>query len=101
MVKYLKKLLPLWAVQPLPKDEIFELVQFSIPKEWEKEIIIQGFDSKTQGLTELVNFCEHLKTAEEIFQKHGEGHHKNKKTSTPVHATNPPSWRRSKVQTRP
>ena len=84
MVKYLKKLLPLWAVQPLPKDEIFELVQFSIPKEWEKEIIIQGFDSKTQGLTDIVKSCERLETSKEIFQTQGEVNHQNKKTKQSV-----------------
>ena len=44
------------------------MLEFSLLKEWQKELIIQGFDSVTQFLTELVKFCERLKILEEIFQ---------------------------------
>ena len=79
LVKYLDNFPPFGAGQHLPEEEILELVEFSLPKEWQKELIIQGFDSTTQGLTDLVELCESLETAEEIFQTHGEGNHQNKK----------------------
>ena len=47
MVEYLEKFLPFGAGQFLPEDEILELVEFSLPKEWQKEVTIQGFDSAT------------------------------------------------------
>ena len=76
---YLKKLPPFRVVQCLPEDKILELVYFSLLKECQKELIIQGFESATQGLTELVKFCEQLDTAEKHFQTQGEGNHQNKK----------------------
>ena len=78
MVKYLINFPPFGAVQRLPEDDILELVDFSLPKEWQKELIFKGFDSATQGLTKLVDFCDRLKTAEENFQTQGEGNHPKK-----------------------
>ena len=78
MVEYLEKLPSFGEVQRLPEDEIIKLVDFSLPKEWQKELIIQGFNSVTQGLTGIVKFCERLETAEKIFQTQGEGNHQNK-----------------------
>ena len=67
MVDYLEKFPPFGAGQRLLEDKILKLVEFSLPKDWKKELIIQGFDSAIQGLTKIVKFCEHLETAEEIF----------------------------------
>ena len=78
MVEYLNNFPPFGTVKRLPEDDILELVEFSLPKEWKKELIIQGHESATQGLTELVEFCDLLKTAEEIFQTQGEVNHQNK-----------------------
>ena len=64
MVKYLINFPPFGAVQRLPGKEILELVEFSIPNEWQKELIIQGFYSTTQGLMEIIEFCERLKAYE-------------------------------------
>ena len=101
MVKYLNNFPPFGTVKRLPEDDILELAEFSLPKEWKKELIIQGHESTTQGLTELVEFCDLLKTAEEIFQTQGEVNHQNKKPSSPVNATNSPSRRRAKGHARP
>ena len=101
MVEYLEKFPPFGTWQRPPYNKILDLVEFSLPKEWQKELIIQGFDSVTQGLTELVEFFERLDTAEEIFQTQGDGNNKNQQKRSPVNATNPPSQRRAKVQTGP
>ena len=61
-------------------------MEFSLPKEWQKQLIVQGFDSETQGLTQIVKLYEHLETAKEIFHMNGEGNHQNKKTNSPVNA---------------
>ena len=101
MVEYLKKFPPFGAGQLLPEDDILELVEFSLPKECQKELTIQGFDSVTQSLVELVEFCERLKTTEEIFLMQDEGNHQNKKTISLMNATNQSSRRRAKGPTRP
>ena len=84
MIKYLDKFPPFEEGQRLPEDDILELVEISLLNEWQKELIIQVFDSATQGLTDIVKFCERLETAEEIFQTQGEVNHQNKKTKQSV-----------------
>ena len=79
IIEYLKKFPPFGAGQRLPEDKILELVEFSLPEKWQKSLVVQGFDSATHGLTELVEFCESLETAKEIFQTQGVGNHENKK----------------------
>ena len=63
MIKYLEKFPLFGAGQQLPEYEILNLVEFSLPKEWQKELIVQGFYSATQGLTDLIEFCERRKIA--------------------------------------
>ena len=53
---------------------------FSLPKEWNKELIIQEFDTANQGLTELIEFCESLETSNEIIPTQVKWNHQNKKT---------------------
>ena len=54
-------------------------MEFSLSREWQKELIIQGFYYIAQGITDIVEICERLETAEEIFQMQGELNHQSKK----------------------
>ena len=54
MVEYLKKFPPFGAGQRLPDNEILDMVELSLPKEWQKKLTVEGLDSSTQGLKELV-----------------------------------------------
>ena len=67
VVEYLEKFLPFEVGQRPPEGKILKLVEFSLPKKWQKELIPQGFDSTTQGLMELVELFKHLETAEETI----------------------------------
>ena len=101
MVEYSTKLSSLGAGQLLTEDKILNILGFLLLKEWQKELIIQGFDPATQGISELVKFCEHLETAEKIFRRRVKEMNKTKqKLISPVNATDPPSWRRAKGYTR-
>ena len=53
-------------------------MEFSLLKEWQKQLIIQELDSATQGLTEIVYFYERLETAKEIPPTQGEVNYQNK-----------------------
>ena len=55
MAEYLKKFLPSGDRQRLPRNDILEILELSLPKEWQKQLIIQGFDSETQGLRSLLS----------------------------------------------
>ena len=57
------------------------MVEFLLPNEWHKELIIQWFYSYTQGLKDLIEFYERLKTAEEIFKTQREENHKKTKNN--------------------
>ena len=94
-MEYLKKFRSSGIGQGLPDEKILKLVELSVNREWQKEIIIKDFDSVNQGLTELVEFCERLETAERNFQTQGEVQHL-KNPISPVNATNPPSLCRAK-----
>ena len=101
MLEYLEKIPPFVINPGLTGNKILDTVEFLLPMECQKELIIQGFDSATQGLTELVKFCERLETVKELFQMYSYEQNQNKKPISPVSATNMPSKYRSKGQTRP
>ena len=87
------------ADQGLPEDKILDPVELLLPCEFQKELLIQWLDYAIQGLTEIVEFSDRLETDTEIFQTQVEVPHL-KKLSSPVNATNLPSWSRSKGHTR-
>ena len=37
---------------------------------WQNMMLIQGFDITNHTLDELIEFCEHLETVEEIYDGH-------------------------------
>ena len=47
MVEYLEKFPPFGAGQRLQDKNILDRVEFSLPKRWQKERIIQGLDTST------------------------------------------------------
>ena len=77
MVEYLEKFPP------------FGIDQDAASRECQKELIVQDFDSATQGLAEIAEFCKPLENAKENFYIQGEGKHQNKKQAvcwtTPTH----------------
>ena len=102
MVEYPIHFPPLGAGQRLPDKEILKQVEFSLLREWQKELIIQGFNSTTQGLMKPVKLCERLETAEKFFHTQDKINHQNKKKlSSPVKSTNPPIQSIEKGQTWP
>ena len=50
--------------QKLKKDEILDILYFSIPAKWTKQAIIQGFNTLEKDRDEFVAFCERLKECE-------------------------------------
>ena len=99
MVDELYKFPPFGITQGLPDNEIINLVDFLLPKEWQKELIIQGFESMTQGLTELIKFCKHLETSGEYFQMQGEGQQPKKfRQSGEYHQSSNPSYSKGSYQ---
>ena len=51
----------------LPADEVMEHMEFAIPHSWQKQMILQGFNTIEHNMDEFLEFCKRLKTAENIF----------------------------------
>ena len=80
MVEYMQDFPTYGNNQGLPGDYIIEFMEYSLPCEWQKQLLVQGFDSSTKKLYELIDFCNHMETAEEIYYGNGELTHHDKKT---------------------
>ena len=66
--KYLEKFPLFGTSQGLLDDKIINIIDFSLSCKWKKQITIQVFKFTFKGLNELIEFCDHLKTADKIFQ---------------------------------
>ena len=57
------------TAQKLEKDTIKEVLEFAIPRQWEKKMLVQGFIPSLRTTTEFVEFCEHLELAEKMTKQ--------------------------------
>lgn len=67
MVNYLEYFPPFGNNQGLLEYEIIGLVEFYLPCKWQKQLLVQGYKSSSKYLYELMEFCECLETAKEIY----------------------------------
>ena len=65
--------------QKFPDDKTINLVKFTLPQEWQKQLLDQRFNSSTKILKNIVELCKKLETAKEIFHDKGDDKHPNKK----------------------
>ena len=79
MVEYLDQFLPFQADQGLPKDEILDLVGFTLTCECQKQLLVQGFDSTVKILNKTIKFCKRLEIFKGIYNDKDESKHPNKK----------------------
>jgi len=52
------------APSPLPTDEVVDMLEFGCPPSWQKEMILQDFDTTTATVKNFVEFCERLELVE-------------------------------------
>jgi len=57
---------PFGKNQALPEDELLDIAEFAIPAEWQRTMVLQGFDPMEHSINEFIEFCEHLEFAEGI-----------------------------------
>ena len=48
----------------LPDDELLDLLEFSIPRAWQKQMVLQGFDPIEGTAEEFVRFCERIEATD-------------------------------------
>ena len=53
--------------QKLSDDELTDIITSGIPKSWVREMDKQNFDPVDATITEILNFCERMESAEEGF----------------------------------
>jgi len=52
------------AADKLPDDELLDLLEFSIPRAWQKQMVLQGFDPIEGTAEEFVRFCERVEATD-------------------------------------
>ena len=57
------------AAQKLEEDAIKEVLEFAIPRRWEKAMLLQGFIPSLRTTIEFVEFCERLELAEKMTEQ--------------------------------
>ena len=66
--KYLESFPPYHGEsQSLPKDEVLEHLEFTIPNNWQKQMIMQGFNTLEQSVEEFIEFCDRMEFGEEVY----------------------------------
>ena len=66
--KYLESFPPYQGEsQSLPKDEVLEHLEFTIPNNWQKQMVLQGFSTMEHSVEEFIEFCERLEFGEEVY----------------------------------
>ena len=61
---YLADFPPHQANQPLPVDELLEILEFAIPAEWQVQMTCHSIDPAQQTIAQFVQFCECLESTE-------------------------------------
>ena len=53
--------------QCLPPDEVLEHLEFAIPNSWQKQMVMQGFNTLEHTIEEFIEFCERMEFGEEAY----------------------------------
>jgi len=59
---------PFDASKRLDDSELADIIEFGLPREWQKILLVQGFDIMDHSLDELTDIAERLEVAEEIYE---------------------------------
>ena len=66
--KYLESFPPFKGKnQVIPNDEILEHLEFAIPNSWQKQMVLQGFNTLERTMEDFIEFCERLEFSESIY----------------------------------
>ena len=66
--KYLKEFPPFkGSLQCLPPDKVKEHLEFAVPKNWQQQMVLQGFNALNHTTEEFVEFCETLEFSKEVY----------------------------------
>ena len=71
--KYLESFPPYNENQKLPDDELLEHFEFAIPNAWQKQMVLQGFNTLEHTTEEFVEFCEQLEFSKDFIVQPNNG----------------------------
>lgn len=63
---YLNQFPPFGQTQRLDDDDIIEILEYSVPASWQKDMVYQGFNPSEHTATEFIEFCERLEFTESM-----------------------------------
>ena len=59
--------------EPMPEDDIMDILEFACPNEWQKQMRLQDFDTSTSTPSDLQDFCENLEELEALEEHNAKG----------------------------
>ena len=66
----LDKFPPFKSNQSFKDDKLVEVLQYSLPAAWQREMRLQGFVPEEKTLSEVVKFCERMEVVETLSGDH-------------------------------
>ena len=69
------------APEPMPDDDLMDILEFACPTGWQKQMRLQDFDTSQKTFSDLLDFCENLEELEELEQQTNTKKTGNKKDS--------------------
>ena len=65
----------------LKEEELVDIIDAGLPKAWTHQMLVQDFDPAEHSLHDLIDFCERLQTAEQIYENSNKSSNKGQKAS--------------------
>ena len=65
----LERFPPFQANQKLPDDELLDIAEFAVPPNWQKQMVLQGFNPVEHTTSEFIEFAERLEFTENEGQQ--------------------------------
>ena len=53
--------------QMISDEEVLEHLEFAVPSSWQKQMVLQGFNTLEKSIDDFIEFCERLEFSEQIY----------------------------------
>ena len=53
--------------QMISDEEVLEHLEFAVPNSWQKQMVLQGFNTLERSVDDFIEFCERLEFSEQVY----------------------------------
>ena len=57
------------TITKLPEDELMDILEFSVPQSWKRQMLLMDFNPIDSTPAQFVNFCQRLELTENKVEK--------------------------------